>query len=85
MEQQPTAALIKALGDGDKAGMDALRELAQGCPACMLTAIRCSGLLDPLGDREFPQFDFAKEAAAFWSDVNAEERENDYTSYQGCW
>ena len=44
MEQHPIGDLIAALGCGDEAGMKALRELAQGCPACILAAIRQSGL-----------------------------------------
>ena len=40
--QQPMAALIEALRDG---GLPAIRELAGGCPACILAAIR----LDRIG------------------------------------
>jgi len=85
------AALIAALGDGSKAGMDALRKLAVDCPACILAAIRQSGLRDAaetayrdgegylIGageeDGGWWSFDFKKEAAAFWSEVNSAERE----------
>ena len=100
MKQQPIGDLIAALGCGDEAGMKALRELAAGCPACMLAAIRQSGLRER--DEEnwsndlgtyYPQpdpkgywtFDFNKKAAEFWADVDSNRREEDGASYQGCW
>ena len=97
--QQPIADLIAALGDGQKTGMAALRELASSCPACILAAIRQSGLPEAEDARQregtygsngdidgtWMAFNFKKEADGFWSDYNANERENDCASYQGCW
>lgn len=44
--------------------LEALRDAADGCPACMLAAIRQSD------KGEFLWFDFAKEKESFWSNVN---------------
>ncbi len=44
LEEQDMATLIAALGTGDAAGVKALESLAERCPACMLAAIRQSGL-----------------------------------------
>lgn len=97
--QQPISDLIAALGDGQQDGMKALRELACDCPACILSAIRQSGLrgaelarqregvYGSSGDIDgtWMAFDFKKESAAFWSDYNDSQRRNDTTSYTGCW
>ena len=72
--QQPIATLIEAAHS-----IDALREAADGCPACMLAgAIQAhpggytpseeDGYYDP---RTF--VDFKAEAARFWADVNEAE------------
>lgn len=42
--QAQMGELIAALGKGDEAGVRALRDVANNCPACMLAAIRCSGI-----------------------------------------
>jgi len=77
LEQQPVADLIEALGDGDEEGMKVLCGKAQGCPACMLAAIRQSGLryrdvtfTDAEGT--FLAFDFRREAEGFWIRRNEE-------------
>ena len=101
MEQHPIGDLIAALGCGDEAGMKALRELAQDCPACMLAAIRQSGLWERLCSADcdedgclpsgygscFCGFDFKKEAAEFWAEVNSHQREWDNIGYMdsGCY
>lgn len=63
-------ALLAAFGPtGD---LKALRDAAEGCPACMLAAIIQSGIQLTEGRVEF---DFAKERDAFWAEVNAERAE----------
>ncbi len=58
-------------------GIAALREMADGCPACMLAAIRQSGICKWDGDPESPPvslpFDYKKELAEFWASVNENE------------
>lgn len=44
LKQQPIQDLIKALGSGDNEGFEKLSNLADGCPACILSAINQSGL-----------------------------------------
>ena len=73
---QPTMpALIAALqscGNDFGAGLKALREVADNCPACILAAIRQTGLnakLDELWGRgEYSEFtfQFKDEVADFW-------------------
>ena len=41
------SARVDALDDGGEAGMKNLRELTDGCPACILAALRQSGLMEP--------------------------------------
>lgn len=71
------ATLVRSLGRGDEAGVAALRESAGGCPACMLAAIRQSGL-QYKPDAEDPgawvAFDFKKEKERFWMEVNDDRR-----------
>lgn len=71
-EQQNITSLIKAL-KADIEGLSKLREIAQNCPACMLAAIRQSGL-QQAGDEEGPgfsvDFDFQAEKIIFWNEVN---------------
>lgn len=81
--QHPTPELVAALGDGGKAGMAALRDLASNCPACILAAIRQSELREKddwhRGDDEggWWSFDFKKEAESFWADYNKERQGNE--------
>jgi len=77
LEQQPMEDLIealdngRALGDCDAEGMKELRKLAQGCPACMLAAIRIRHAGGP-GAQETWDFDFRQEANRFWARLNEE-------------
>lgn len=82
--QQPTADLIVALGPGDKAGLDALRDLAEGCPACILTAIRQSGLQCPavyddtgamISEGFNVDFQFKVELKQWWDQRNQDSNE----------
>lgn len=55
-----------------KAAIKELREATEGCPVCMLAAIRQSKLFGWEKEQysEFNLFDFKKEVAAFWAEVN---------------
>ena len=93
LNTQPIDDLIKALGSADEKGIDDLRELAEGCPACMLAAIRQSGLnkyvfsenVDEWGSPElikYPiQFEYKEEKELFWREINNERAERDYRYY----
>jgi len=67
-EQESVETLIAAAAEG----LEALREAAHGCPACMLAAIRQTtndGLTDAyIGALQ--EFDFRKECEAAWSEYN---------------
>jgi hypothetical protein len=71
--QRALPDLIAALGKGDEAGVVALREAAGGCPACMLAAVRQSGLQHG-PDEEGPGFSvpwkFSEEKDAWWREQN---------------
>lgn len=75
------AGLVEALGAGDEAGVDRLREVADGCPACMLAAIRQSHLQtgpDEEGMGFAVPFQFGEEKAAWWAEMNERERQREY-------
>jgi hypothetical protein len=52
-----------------------LREATDGCPACILAALRQKGIIIGMVAE---YFDYGKECAEFWKDVNA-----DKTVYDG--
>ena len=58
----------KGFGAAMKDGMAALREAADGCPACILAAIRQAGWSGMVGD-----FDYQKEARAVFAMVQERE------------
>lgn len=75
---QPMPDLIAALGNGDAEGMAKLRELAGNCPGCILAALRQSQALTPWTlnpQGTYFEFDFKKESAAFWKEVNSRREE----------
>ena len=89
--QQPMEDLISSIGDG-KSGIEKLRELTENCPACILAAIRQSGVQKFTVDAdgylnenfitEFDEFDFKQERDSFWSEINAMEAEkNSFSGY----
>ena len=84
LNQPQMADLIKALGSGIDACVDRLRELAEGCPACMLAAIRQSGLQQPM-DAEglgfHVNFNFSEENENFWMELNNERAKREYYYY----
>lgn len=76
LEQQPSELLDATLADG---GLDALRKIAAGCPACMLAAVIRERLADeeeygPRRGDEDPiagsGFNFRTERDRFWADLN---------------
>jgi hypothetical protein len=60
-------------------GLGALRVATLGCPACMLAAIRISKIQAWIGPNDPPpvslDFDYKKEAGAFWARINEEREE----------
>lgn len=79
IQQKPLLDLIEVF---KRDGVDALRTAAENCPACMLTAIRHSGVNGfseddedgrggPLSDKFHPDdFNFKQEKEAFWRRYN---------------
>lgn len=70
--QKPIAELSAALESG---GIEGLRTAAEGCPACMLAAIRQSGINKVSEDPEVPCpdvlfFDFKEECKTWWERYN---------------
>lgn len=89
MPQAPLDALLAAAGN-----IDALREAAHGCPACMLAAIRQAkwpvkvvddeivGRLEWLDIPEHAHnWKFKDEAVAFWDRVHKSEARSEYYGY----
>jgi hypothetical protein len=67
MVTQPTPVLREAL---ERGGIDAVREVAQGCPACMLAAIHASRVgVDP-EDWVFYEWDYKAEGDRYWTWVH---------------
>jgi hypothetical protein len=58
-------------GSIDKAAVDALRELADGCPVCMFATLRRSNVYPPS-----EAFDMKAELQKVWSEVNDAQRES---------
>jgi len=88
IEQSPIAELISALKSGPdddyKLGLLALRKLAENCPACILAAIRQSGVQRPPswdGEEDMDpgcsvEFHFKDELAAWWKETNSAEADH---------
>lgn len=73
----PVAVLVGHLGRWKpEFGMQQLRDECENCPACILAAIRCSGIQkydpDEDGMNQWPdlKFNFKEELASMWSCVN---------------
>lgn len=76
--------LVKTLSDGLDLGP--IESETEGCPACILAAIRQSGLhkdgyYDENGDSIPPVFDYSKAKVAWWAEVNEEDRMEDEGYY----
>lgn len=71
--QKPIAELVAALGRGHDENLDRLREVAENCPACILAAIRQSGVQYPM-DEEGPghwvEYDFKTELKELMKEYN---------------
>lgn len=76
-EQRPTPELLAALKSG---GVDAVLEIASGCPACVIAAIHALRKEEPLeyepdtGYSNHIDFDYALAAKRFWDDVNSRDQ-----------
>jgi len=74
IEQKPLTELVTALGSGDNAGVEAVRQLAEGCPGCILAAIRASKLQHPYLDDNDTGFsvpyNFRDELNSWWNNIN---------------
>lgn len=84
-DQGPQASirdLLRALNIQGGVDIDALHDRANGCPVCMLSAIRQSGVMkSPYGSPNYEKasrFDFKKELAAFWNEYNADQELDNY-------
>lgn len=80
-EQEPIADLVKALGKGDKEGLEAVQKICDGCPACTLAAIKASGLQrgakDDDGNCFHVDFDYKKAKEEWWETENDARRDGD--------
>lgn len=69
----PTKPIAELLVSFESGGWKAVGEITDNCPACILAAIRQFNKTRP--DREeqmWPEdFDFKKELASFWADMNS--------------
>ena len=61
--------------ENEKKAVEKLREVANGCPMCMLAAIRQTGYPAPI----FSSFDFKKEKKIFWTEF----RDSEMIDYGG--
>lgn len=87
LNQRSIAELVACLSgaiSGDlrcDEAMAKLREISEGCPGCILAAIRQSGIMKELYDSEygFPdlKFDFKKELESWWAQANQLKTIND--------
>ena len=89
--QEDMITLIFAVREG----LDILREVASGCPACMLAAIRQArkyfevekndfdgfSYINDYMSEDIHQFNYKEEKASFWGDINDAEAEADFCSY----
>lgn len=71
-------AALESCGGDWVAGMRALRELADNCPACILAAIRQTGLNQKIAEGWMKNpidlgFNFREAVASFWNDHNGRE------------
>lgn len=76
--------LIETLGDGSEREVGELRKVANGCPACMLAAIRQSKLQcgwDEEGGGFSVPFRYSEEKARFWAERNEKEIKRDFAYY----
>ncbi len=77
--------LLKAVGKDGKKSLKRLEEITENCPACILAAIRISGVNEPPDNPAtdwhqgaWIDFDFKGYSKGFWSSHNEGVRENRY-------
>lgn len=61
---------IEALGAGDEDGVDKLRDATNGCAACMLAAVRQSGLQDRQDETLLVLFNYEEEKIRYWAEFD---------------
>jgi hypothetical protein len=82
LKQHPIAELVACFGPKEEWDycstdecMQRLRNMTEGCPGCILAAIRQSGIMKALYDSEYGypdlKFDFKKELQEWWATANA--------------
>lgn len=81
--QRPIVELVASLDlKRPNCNIDALREIADGCPACMLAAIRQSGIFKWDGDPESQppsnDWNFKTELKNFWDTINYAKEQRGY-------
>jgi len=54
-----------------------LRDMTENCPACIMAAIRQAGIPVPM----VTDFDWTKEMASIWSEINSAQRDEDERYY----
>lgn len=78
----PVNELVEILGDGCNHNFESLWDHVEGCPACVLSAIRQSKILrDPetIDHHDFERyskrysFDFKESCRSFWGDVRGDD------------
>ena len=83
-DQLPLTDLVAILGKGTPDEVETLGQRIGFCPACMLSAVRASGLnddKDELGYSTCKGFDYKKAKESFWSCVNDALAEADRSTY----
>ena len=82
LDQAPMDELIAALGTWDKEGLKSLKTASDGCPVCILAAIRQSKLQLQVEERDgyeinfHVDFNYEEAKADFWSGYNDEKAAN---------
>lgn len=74
-EQKPIADLMAPLEDGN---FDALKRLAEDCPACILAALRQYNKPRPSDEQFWNEWDFKAALAEFWNCENNRREEERY-------
>ena len=100
IERKPMSELVALLPDGKgylqeeqdemisygtlqkeaEKAMPALREATENCPACIMAALRQAGIPIPMVE----SFNFTKEMASIWADINHVNAMSDYDRSHYC-
>ena len=80
LTQKPLTELTPHVAEGEW-GIEELRKAVEGCPACMLAAIRQSEINKNPEDGPGMWFDFKKAAEEWWQQEREDQREHDSISF----